>query len=181
MVPMGYMAKRIIAKPDWLKNANVKTLFSVSGCNSHNLICTEEDESLLNGYWMLNCRCDADRVLELGAEDDGQPQTFYYELYPEQWNDSLGKWESFSVDSRRGVTIEVPQTPTLEGFDIVSFSLGDQPECSLLSCSHLAERVKVNEHCLLPTLEDAKSVLASAEFHGCEPGPYRILAVYSLN
>ncbi|BDY04761.1 hypothetical protein F0521_18020 [Ferrimonas sp. YFM] len=181
MVPMGYMAKRIIAKPDWLKNANVKRLFSVSGCNSHNLICAEQDESLLNGHWMLNRRAEADRALVVEADDDAQPQTFYYELYPEQWNDCLGEWEAFSVDSKRAVTIEVPQSPTLEGFDIVSFAFGSQPECSLLSCSHLAERVCVNEQCLLPTLEEAKTLLASGEFHGCEPGPYRILAVYSLN
>ncbi|WP_417346829.1 hypothetical protein [Ferrimonas sp.] len=131
---------------------------------------------------MLNRRSDAERVLRLGADDDGaQPQAFYYELYPQQWNDCLGKWEAFAVDSKRAVTIEMPEAPTLEGFDIVSFSMGDQPECSLLSCSHLAERVKVNEQCLLPSLEDAKALLASDQFQGCEPGPYRILAVYSLN
>ncbi|WP_286342617.1 hypothetical protein [Ferrimonas sp. YFM] len=130
---------------------------------------------------MLNRRAEADRALVVEADDDAQPQTFYYELYPEQWNDCLGEWEAFSVDSKRAVTIEVPQSPTLEGFDIVSFAFGSQPECSLLSCSHLAERVCVNEQCLLPTLEEAKTLLASGEFHGCEPGPYRILAVYSLN
>jgi len=32
MIPVGYMAKRVIKKPDWLKATNVIDVYSVSSC-----------------------------------------------------------------------------------------------------------------------------------------------------
>ncbi|TKB50632.1 hypothetical protein FCL40_05650 [Ferrimonas sediminicola] len=129
---------------------------------------------------MLNSRAEAERALERAPVEAEPVLAFYYELYGEQWNDSLNRWEGISADQERPIAVEIPRAPKLEGFDIVSCSLGNQPECSLLSCSHLAERVGVNECCLLATLEQAKTLLSCGQFHGCEPGPYRIVAVYSL-
>jgi hypothetical protein len=34
MIPIGYIAKHVSKKPDWLEAPNVIDLYSVSGCNS---------------------------------------------------------------------------------------------------------------------------------------------------
>jgi len=36
------------------------------------------------------------------------------------------------------------------------------------------------EHCLLESLDDAKGILETDRLGPCEPGPYRIIAVYSV-
>ena len=53
MVPAGYMAKRVVARPDWLPAERVSTIYSVSGCVSNNFA----DYINLwqhNGYWLFN-------------------------------------------------------------------------------------------------------------------------------
>jgi len=37
-----------------------------------------------------------------------------------------------------------------------------------------------NRHCLLPSLEAAVQALESGQFAHSEPGPFRIIAVYSV-
>jgi hypothetical protein len=34
MIPVGYMAKRVFKKPDWLQATQVVDIYSVSGCIS---------------------------------------------------------------------------------------------------------------------------------------------------
>jgi hypothetical protein len=67
-----------------------------------------------------------------------------------------------------------------EGFDVTALGGGELPGCSPLSCNGLVKEVKTNEHCLLPTFEAAIQALESGAFADSEPGPYRIIAVYSL-
>jgi hypothetical protein len=44
----------------------------------------------------------------------------------------------------------------------------------------MAQELTVNKHCLLDDLEEAKKFLEKGKFHNCEPGPYRIFAVYRV-
>lgn len=73
-----------------------------------------------------------------------------------------------------------PSEKKLLGFDIVTFSVGNAPECSYLSCNQMAEYLIVNKHCLLNSFEEAKLHLENKVFAHCEPGPCRIFAVYSV-
>ena len=53
MVPAGYMAKRVVARPDWLPAERVSSIYSVSGCVSE----TFADYINFwkhNGYWLFN-------------------------------------------------------------------------------------------------------------------------------
>jgi len=68
----------------------------------------------------------------------------------------------------------------LEEFDIASFRAGTTPECSPLPCNGLAARVRVNEHCLLASLEEAIALLEAGTFDATEAGPFRILSVATL-
>jgi hypothetical protein len=51
---------------------------------------------------------------------------------------------------------------------------------SPLSRNGVAAEVETNQHCLFRTLDEALAALASGAFNECEPGPYRIYAVYSV-
>jgi hypothetical protein len=39
----------------------------------------------------------------------------------------------------------------------------------------------VNSHCLFDSFQEAKESLESGIFNSCEPGPYRIIAVYIVD
>jgi len=74
----------------------------------------------------------------------------------------------------------VPIDKHLEGFDVVTFSNKNLPECSPLSCNHLAEEIPTNPHCLPDSFSDAKKYLEDGIFNNSEPGPYRIFSVFSV-
>ncbi len=76
--------------------------------------------------------------------------------------------------------VEQPAAAEPEGYDVVSFSAGTSPECSPLSCNGLAKEIPTNRHCLLDSFEEAKGLLEQGKFVKCEPGPYRIFAVHSV-
>jgi len=69
----------------------------------------------------------------------------------------------------------------LEGFDVVTFTAGNLPEHSPLSCNGLAENLPTNSHCLFDMFAEAETSLNSGRFEECEPGPYRIFAVFSVD
>ena len=179
MIPIGYMAKRIQRNPDWLKSTRVEEICSVSGCISENF--TDYIQYWKhNGYWLFDSpRVIGDVAAEHGVDLRGI-RMFYYEAYPLQFNDKELNWESFSPEATLATAVEVPRQSILLGYDIVSFSQGNAPECSYLSCNYMAERVAVNQHCLLESLNEAKTLLERGVFSNCEPGPCRIFAVHEV-
>ncbi|WP_226887607.1 hypothetical protein [Pectobacterium aquaticum] len=60
--------------------------------------------------------------------------------------------------------MKIPWQKELQGFDIVPFHLEQSPECSYLSCNHMAQELDVNEHCLLAFFDEAKKHLESGIF-----------------
>jgi hypothetical protein len=69
-------------------------------------------------------------------------------------------------------------TRRLLGFDVVTCSVQTSPGCSLWSCNNFAEKIEVNESCLLRSFEEAKRLVEAGSFANSEPGPFRIIAVY---
>lgn len=90
-------------------------------------------------------------------------------------------WVRFEPEASFDTNVQPPSAHTLEGFDVVTFSAGTSPECSPLSCNALAAGISTNSHCLLPSLDAAIQALESGSFDNSEPGPYRIIAVYSVD
>ena len=179
MIPVGYMAKRVNRKPDWLKNDQVEDVFSVSNCISDDFAYLP-DYWKNNGYWFY----DSPEIIKaLATEHDLHlegTKMFYYEVYENQCNEDDAEWESFEPEDSIITNVKGPNNKVLEGSDIASFSQHNAPECSYLSCNHMAETIKVNRHCLIETFEEAKSLLSQGAFKDCEPGPCRIFAVYSV-
>jgi hypothetical protein len=179
MIPAGYMAKFVVDRPDWLGVAVVEDIYSVSGCVSPSF-ADYYSAWKHNGFWLFN---STDVIRQLASEkgiDLTDAKFFYYELHERQFGED-GNEEAFEApDPAFATNVSVPQTKSLEGFDVVTFWAGAAPECSPLSCNGLAREHDVNRHCLLASLEEAISLLKTGAFKNCEPGPFRIFSVYSL-
>lgn len=49
-----------------------------------------------------------------------------------------------------------------------------------LACTSLANELGANSHALFDSFEQAWKIVDDGFFNDCEPGPYRIFAVYSV-
>jgi hypothetical protein len=179
MIGVGYLAKRVAQCPDWLKAPEVKDIYSVSSCTSENFM-----EYIKfwrhNGYWFFD---SPEIIQELSRENrvDLEGLTFfYYEVYEKEFHEERKEWLSFVPESFLTNIIQ-PTKREFHGYDVVTFSVGTNPECSPLSCNHLASEIRTNSHCLLESCEETKKSLESGQFDHSEPGPFRIFAVYTID
>ncbi len=179
MVPIGYMAKRIAAKPDWLKQSKVIDIYSMSGCISEDFVDFIPFWQH-NGYWLFD---SPDMIRQLAQEQELDltgTSLFYYEAHELEFDNDGRNPKIFQPESSLPTDVEVPAKKTLLGFDVVSFSMGNAAECSYLSCNGMAEFVEVNTHCLHEDFDSAVAQLKQGTFADCEPGPCRIIAVYAI-
>lgn len=177
MIPVGYMAKRICAKPEFLKSTCVVDVYSVSTCVNDNFADYIRFWKH-NGFWLF----DSPEVIQTMARENSIDlqgmSLFYYEAHEMEFEGKA--WRPFGPEPSIPTNVEIPLQMELKGFDVVTFWAGNAPECSPLSCNGLAEDLRINEHCLLNSFEEAKFHLDDGRFSECEPGPYRIFAVYSV-
>jgi hypothetical protein len=68
MIPVGYMAKRVVKKPDWLKATNVVDLYSVSSCFSEDF-ADYINYWKHNGYWFF----DSPEIIRIVAKEHSIP------------------------------------------------------------------------------------------------------------
>ena len=177
MIAAGYMAKVVTPKPDWIKSGTAVRICSVSNCVSDDF-CDYINHWKHNGYWFFNSPQDIQAVAESDPTAAKERELFYYELYEQQFDDNTATWVSFEPEASFRTEVVVPQHKNLLGFDVVTYFVQTSPECSPLSCNNFAEKIEVNENCLLPSLEGAKRLVESGGFANSEPGPFRIIAVY---
>ena len=179
MIPVGYMVKKVSSRPEWIKNNTVLNIYSVSGC-----ISVDFSDYINywkhNGYWFFDS-AEVIESLAIAEDMDLRGTTlFYYEVYEKQYDEDEKEWQKFEPEHSFDTHVIEPETKNLEGFDVVSFYAGTSAECSPLSCNHMAQEIKVNHQCLLETFEEAKAYLEKGFFKDCEPGPYRIFAIYTV-
>jgi hypothetical protein len=178
MVPAGYLAKRVMTKPDWLGVEAVVDVCSLSGCVSKNFANYIEYWKH-NGYWLFDSPQIIRQLAEEHSIDLSGTQLFYYEVYELEFHGDEKRWKPF--EPAFPTKVVPPHNACLEGYDVVTFWGGSCAECSPLSCNSLAKEIKTNQHCLLGSLEEAKRLLEEGRFQHGEPGPYRIFAVFSVN
>ena len=179
MIPVGYMSKKVISRPDFLKVDSVSDIYSVSGCISEDFA----DYIMFwkhNGYWFFNSAETIESVSTAEGIDLSSNMLFYYEVYEKQYDESEKVWKTYQPENSFETKVNEPPSKRLEGYDVVSFSGQTSAECSPLSCNYVAQEIEVNEHCLLNTFEEAKQHLENGDFINSEPGPYRIFAVYTV-
>ncbi len=179
MIPLGYMAKVLPpTPPEWMKAPNVVDVFSVSSCVNHDFADYTADWKH-NGFWFFD---SPDLIREVARAHDVDLETaklFYYEA--ERVELHGGQWREFQPEKSVETNVVVPRHKQLEGFDVVTFSMGNAPQCSPLSCNSLAQNIPTNAHCLFATSEEASMRLESGAFQNSEPGPYRIYAIFSVD
>lgn len=181
MIPVGYMAKRIVqGTPEWMHALNVTDVYSVSSCVSEEF-ADYIDVWKHNGYWLFDSPAIIREVAQEKSSDLSDCSLFFYEAYEMEFDEESGRWEPFAPEPSFTTNIVIPQFKRLEGFDLVTFFAGNAPECSPLSCNGLAEELSTNSHCLLATFDEGKQYLEEGRFAGSEHGPYRIFAVYSVD
>ena len=178
MIAAGYMAKRILSRPEWIKAPRVADVYSVSYCISE-AFCDYIQHWKHNGYWFFDSPVLIREIATAKSIDLLAHRLFYYEVYGLQFDEERRVWQPFEPDPAFTTNVELPAYKQLLGFDVVSFDAQTAPECSPLSCNNLAESIGVNEHCLLPSLDSARKLLEGGAFDNSEPGPFRVFAVYS--
>lgn len=179
MIPLGYMLKNLASPvPDWVGGPNVTTVHSLSNCVSPDF----GDYIPLwqhNGWWLFDT---ADKA-RIAATSMGKPieslKLFYYEAFHQQFDEATAAWETFEPEDFP-TNVVPPCASTLSGFDVVTYCVGTSPECSPLSCNGLATSIPVNQKCLFDSFDEAVFALERGSFREAEPGPYRIIAVYSV-
>jgi len=180
MTPAGYMAKKIVKRPDWLQAAAVEDVYSVSGCISK-YFADYIEYWKHNGYWLF----DSVESIRSSAREHSIPiegcKFFYYEVFDREFNDESKTWQPFGPDESFKTSVVLPAKKRLEGYDVVTFSAHTSPECSPLSCNNLARTIPTNQRCLLESFEETKARVEAGAFDRSEPGPFRIFAVYSID
>ncbi|MDB5339707.1 MAG: hypothetical protein JWN70_5326 [Planctomycetaceae bacterium] len=178
MIPVGYLAMHVIHCPESLDGASVAGVYSVSGCLSKDF-ADYVNYWKHNGYWFF----DSPKIIQDLATANGIDLTgttlFFYELYELQFDDAVNTWTPISSDPSFPTQIVLPNCKTLEGFDVVTYSCGTTAECSPLSCNALATELESNQHCLMESFERAKQLVEGGKFRNSEPGPFRVISVYS--
>jgi hypothetical protein len=178
-VPAGYLFKRVVARPDWLKAPGVADILSVSGCVSP-AFADYIPHWKHNGFWLFDVAALMRPIAEGAGIDLSGHRLFYYETLREEFDDVDGVWLPVEPEPSIPVSVAMPAKAELRGFDVVSFSAGNAPECSPLSCNGLAADIPTNRHCLLESVEAARAALDTGRFTAAEPGPYRVMAVYEV-
>lgn len=179
MIKLGYLAKQVATTPAGFAAPDVVDIYSVSACISADFadyICYWQH----NGFWVFDSPALIQRVAALAGTSVDRCRLFYYEAYPLQYLPLQWAWQRFAPEQALPLNVVPAHNPSLEGYDIVSYSAGSSAECSPLSCNQMAKTIRPNAHCLLPALDDAIRLLEDGELENCEPGPYRIIAVHSL-
>jgi hypothetical protein len=177
MRPAGYLAKRVVTRPEWLPAERVTCIYSLSGCVSR-AFADYIPFWKHNGYWLFD---SPDAIIQVARDnhiDLAGTALFFYEVFELQFD--AGEWAPFGPDASFDTNVSVPEAASLEGYDVVTFYLQASPECSPLSCNSLASQIETNSRCLLESLVQARKLLEDGAFNHSEPGPYRIFAVYSV-
>lgn len=179
MIPLGYMAKRVAARPEWLKASGVEEILSVSSCISKDF-ADWINYWRHNGYWLFDSPSTIQALAHEHSLDLSDCRWFYYEGHERDFDDGGGGWQPYTPDPSFGTSVEPADGAVLRGFDVVTHSCGNSAECSPLSCNHMAEQIATNRHCLLNSFELAHELTDQRRFVHCEPGPYRIVAVFEI-
>jgi len=172
------MYKRVAPAPPDLA-ASSPDIYSVSGHIS-NAFAYYIPYWRHNGYWLF----DSPQIIQALAAENGINLSglmlFYYEVFEHQYEAFSQCWLPFGPEPSTPTNVHSPRSAHLEGYDVVTFSAQNEPECSPLSCNSLAASVPVNRHCLFDSFEEARRSLEGGLFNQGEPGPFRIFAVSTV-
>ncbi len=184
MIPIGYMYKIQWPKRNSLLAEQVEDIHTLGDCPGNS---TSDFYDYIpfwkhNGFWLFNTPEELQSFAAEHEIDLSKMTLFYYEAYEKEFDfdqtTDEPTWSEFEACPNFYTNVIIPTAKILHGYDVVEYTVGNAPECSLLACTDLTQMFDINSHCLFKTLEEAKAALEAEEFHVREPGPYRVIAVY---
>jgi hypothetical protein len=173
------MFKVVATAPEWFGARGIDHVYAVSGCICSNFM----DFTPLwrhNGWWFFDSPMTLNEVAAANGLDPTSFNLFYYEAFESEYDADEKIWRPIEPETSFVTKVETPETKRLCGYDVVTFSVHASPECSPLSCNMLAKKMSVNGECLFDQFATAHELVERGAFNGSEPGPYRIIAVYSV-
>ncbi len=180
MLPVGYLAKIVKRLPAFVNVPQVVDVYSVSGCIS-NCFADYVKYWKHNGWWLF----DSPQIIEKLITDHHIPSVgltyFYYEVFDQEYDQSELAWKKISLPTDFPINIAEPDYKNFVGYDVATFSCRNHPECSPLSCNYLAREIPTNKYCLFENFEQAWTWIENGDLVNVEPGPLRIMAVYTLD
>jgi hypothetical protein len=173
---LGFLARRVAERPDFLAAAPIDDVCSVSECISpgapdrvqrwaHNAASCYDTEALA---WSVVPPAERDAYT-----------MFAYRAGSIRFDDGDGEpW------SPRDAWPGLPAEPDLSayrsiGYDVVGCSAGAAFDCSPLSCNGVGNQHAVNRHCLVDDVDVAMALgrAFTRADSGVEPGPYHVVEV----
>src|SRR6478672_7928998 len=97
MITAGYMAKRIMNRPEGYLSIDIVDIYSVSGCMSENFADYVEFWRH-NGYWFFDSPQIIQEIAKEHAVDLTGTKLFYYEVYNLEFHES-NEWKSFEPEA----------------------------------------------------------------------------------
>ncbi|HSZ11807.1 MAG TPA: hypothetical protein VK759_06515 [Rhizomicrobium sp.] len=180
MIPIGYMLKKIMPPPDWLKAPQVEWVYSVSNCVSKDFL-NYIPFWKHNGWWMF----DNPTIVQNLAKENGvnldEQTLLYYEAFESEFDENENAWQAIAPQGSFHTDVQMPGEKLFRGYDIVTFSVHTSPECSPLSCNMLASEIPTNRFCLIDDFQSAFDIVKRGLADNAEPGPDRIIAVYTVS
>ena len=98
MIPAGYMAKHVAARPDGLKANQVKDIYSVSNCISDDF-ADYINFWKHNGYWLFDSPEIIRSVAKEHSIDIINARLFFYEIYKYEYDEDEKSWNPFVPES----------------------------------------------------------------------------------
>jgi len=189
---LGYVVKRVEARPDWHKAAHVRAIASVSNCISSEPE-VKFDHWTFNGWGRYDTLAAALECLDFISPPHRDKYTvFAHKLLTRRF--VAGAAKEFAVPGWVGEFRPEPLPSDFQflGYDCIGGSLGSPAsetqapmmphfDCSPLSCNSMAETIATNEWCLLSTKDEAERQAASFStgVSHVEPGDYYVIEVWS--
>jgi hypothetical protein len=180
MIPLGYMLVKVAPPPEWMHSPKVELVYSACGCSVSPYFFEYIPLWKHNGWWFFD---HPSIMYDIASEknlDLNEVTLFYYEAFEQEFDEDAEKWLPIEPEKSFTTNVTLPNNKILRGYDIVSFSAHTSPECSPLSCNSLASTIPTNRFCLLDDFQTAFDLAQRDEVANCEPGPYRVIAVYSV-
>ncbi len=112
MIPAGYMAKKVLRRPEWLKSPQVVDVYSVSSCVSDNF-GDYINNWRHNGYWLFDSPAIIREIAQENSISLEGTSLFYYEVHDKEFDEGI--WSPWVPEPSFATYVVSPSKKQFEG------------------------------------------------------------------